>query len=383
MAGVLEGLRFVELAGLGPAPFAAMMLADHGAEVLRIHALRPRRGIPTVDTTADLLARNRSSVAVDLKSDEGRELLLDLVAGADGLIEGFRPGVAERLGIGPDVCLARNPRLAYGRMTGWGQDGPLAPRAGHDINYIALSGVLGSIGAADAPVPPLNLVGDFGGGGMLLAFGLLAAVLSARSTGRGQVVDTAMTEGASLLATMIHGFRAENAWGNGRASNLLDGGAYFYGTYRCADGGFVAVGAIEPQFHALLLEGLGFDPQDFNQADEEDWPKARARLAEVFATHPRDHWAELFAGTDACVTPVLDWDEAKAHPHNRARAAFSQVDGVDQPSPAPRFSATPAPAPRQPGLPDAGAVDLLSRWSINKGRGEALWAQGILRAWDV
>jgi alpha-methylacyl-CoA racemase len=379
----LDGLRVVELAALGPAPFAAMMLADHSADVIRIHPLRPRRGIPTIDTTADVLARGRGSIAVDLKRPEGRDLALGLMAEADGLIEGFRPGVAERLGLGPEACLARNPRLAYGRMTGWGQDGPLAESAGHDINYIALSGALDAIGPVDRPVPPLNLLGDFGGGGMLLAFGMLAAVLSARATGRGQVVDAAMTDGAALLSAMIHGFRAVGAWRDMRESNLLDGGAYFYGTYRCADARFVAVGSIEPQFHALLLEGLGLDPTGFEQSDNAAWPKARKRIAEAFARRPRDHWARVFDGTDACVTPILDWDEAQAHPHNRARQAFARVGGFAQPSPAPRFSATPASTPRPPRLPSDDTAELLARWQVTFGQSAELLKAGILGLWSA
>lgn len=382
-AGALVGVRVVELAGLGPAPFAAMMLADHGAEVIRIHGPRPRLGIPGVDTAQDVLARSRPSLAVDLKTAAGRALALDLIARADGLIEGFRPGVAERLGLGPEACLARNPRLAYGRMTGWGQHGPLAERAGHDINYIALTGLLAATGPAERPVPPLNLVGDFGGGGAMLAFGLLAAILSARATGAGQVIDAAMTDGAALLTTMIHGFRAVGAWDGGREANLLDGGAYFYGTYACADGRFVAVGAIEPQFHAQLLAGLGLDPATFDPADRAGWPDARARLAAAFARHPRDRWAALFAATDACVTPVLDWDEAMAHPHNRARGTFVTVDGLPQPAPAPQFGRTPAPRPAPPGLPGADMAAVLARWSVAPERVEALRRAGVLGDWTV
>ena len=381
MPGALAGLRIIELAGLGPAPFAAMMLADHGADVLRIHPLKPRRGVATVDTEADLLARNRGSVAVDLKRPEGRQLVLDLTAQADGLIEGFRPGVTERLGLGPDTCLAINPRLVYGRMTGWGQTGPMAPRAGHDINYIALSGALSAIGPAERPVAPLNLLGDFGGGGMLLAFGMLAAVLNARSTGRGQVVDAAMTDGAALLSTMIYGLRAAGAWHDRREANLLDGGAYFYGTYRCADGGYVAVGAIEPQFHKLLIDGLGLDAADFDQADEARWPEARRRLAEVFATKPRDHWAAVFEATDACVTPVLAWGEAIAHPHNAARGTFVTAGSVGQPAPAPRFAATPAQTPALAGLPDGESGERLVAWGIASERYQALHAAGVVGVW--
>ncbi|MCB2114781.1 MAG: CoA transferase [Rhodobacteraceae bacterium] len=379
--GALVGLRIVELAGLGPAPFAAMMLADHGAEVIRIHPLKPRLGIPSVDTEMDVLARNRGSIAVDLKRPEGRALVLDLVTKADGFIEGFRPGVAERLGLGPEECLAVNPRLAYGRMTGWGQDGPLAQTAGHDINYIALTGVLGATGPAERPVPPLNLVGDFGGGGMVLAFGMLAAILSAQRTGKGQVVDAAMTDGAALLSAMIHGFRAAGAWGNGREANLLDGGAYFYTTYACADGGHMAVGAIEPQFHAALMAGLGLDPAGFDQADRARWPEARALLAKVFARRPRAHWEEVFAGTDACVTPVLNWDEALSDPHNRARNTFPEVGGMAQPAPAPRLSETPAGTPGPAGLPGDDAATLLSRWSLPANRVMTLIETGVIGRW--
>ncbi|MCY1315142.1 Acetyl-CoA:oxalate CoA-transferase [compost metagenome] len=381
MTGVLTGLRVVELAGLGPAPFAAMMLADHGAEVLRVHPLKPRPGIPSIDTPADVLARGRRSVAVDLKRPEGRELVLDLVAGADALIEGFRPGVTERLGLGPETCLARNPRLAYGRMTGWGQDGPLSARAGHDLNYISLSGVLDAIGTAERPVVPINLVGDFGGGGMLMAFGLLAAVLNARTTGQGQVVDAAMSDGSALLSAMMHGFRAAGAWSNARESNLLDGGAYYYTTYCCADGRFVAVAAIEPQFHSALLQGLGLQTDEFDQADKTRWPEFRAHLARVFAGQPRDYWAALFAVSDACVTPILDWDEASEHPHNRARETFIKVAGINQPAPAPRFSATPASIPTPPVLPDGPVMETLATWGISSARVESLGANGVLGRW--
>ena len=382
MAGALAGIRIVELAGLGPAPFTAMMLADHGADVIRIHPLKPRRGMPTVDTTADVLARGRGSIAADLKSRQGQDLVLDLVAMADGLIEGFRPGVAERLNLGPDICLARNPRLAYGRMTGWGQHGPLAERAGHDINYIGLSGALNAIGPEERPVPPLNLLGDFGGGGMLLAFGMLAAILNAKTTGRGQVVDAAMTDGAAILSAMIQGLRAAGAWRDRREGNLLDGGAYFYGVYCCADGRFMAVGSIEPQFHALLIEGLGLDPADFDQGNEAGWAAARQRIANAFSRHPSDHWTRVFEKTDACVTPVLDWDAAMRHPHNAARGTYAEIGGIAQAAPAPRFSATPAGPPAPPRLPDADAPSLLSPWGIAPERSAALLRAGILGVWD-
>ncbi|TCP43253.1 CaiB/BaiF CoA transferase family protein [Rhodovulum marinum] len=363
MTGALAGLRVVEFVGLGPAPFAAMMLADHGAEVLRIHPPVRRSDIATMDSPADVLARGREGVALDLKSEAGRAMALDLVAEADGLIEGFRPGVMERLGLGPEICLSRNPRLVYGRMTGWGQDGPLAQRAGHDINYIGLTGVLSAIGPADRPAVPLNLVGDFGGGGMLLAFGMLAGLIAAGRTGAGQVVDAAMTDGAALLSAMIHGFRAGGAWKGGRAANLLDGGAFHYGVYACADGAFVAVGALEPQFLRALLTGLDLDPADFHPVDDRArWPEWRDRLAAAFRSRTRAEWLARFEGVDACLSPVLDWDAALADPHNAARATFVEVAGVTQPAPAPRFSATPAPPPTPPrdARGDAGAV--LARW---------------------
>lgn len=381
MAGVLAGVKVVELAGLGPAPFAAMMLADHGAQVIRIQAPAPRGAIPSIDGPQDILARGRGAIAVDLKASEGRALVLDLVAGADALIEGFRPGVTERLGLGPADCLARNPRLAYGRMTGWGQAGPLAQTAGHDINYIALSGVLGAIGPAERPVVPLNLVGDFAGGGMMLAFGLLAAILNARATGRGQVVDAAMTDGAALMSAMIHGFRAAGAWTDRREANLLDGGAYFYGIYECSDGGFVAVGAIEPQFHAALLAGLGLDPAGFDQADRASWPAARARLAAAFARQPRAHWETVFAGTDACVSPVLDWTEAAAHPQNAERRTYVPRAGMIHPSPAPRFERTPAAPPGTPAPPTGDPAPVLADWGIAPERVRALEASGVLHRW--
>ncbi|MBF9033550.1 CoA transferase [Rhodobacterales bacterium HKCCE2091] len=378
MAGALTGLRVLEIVGVGPGPFAAMMLADHGAEVLRIHPPRSRAPLASLDGPADVLARSRPSIALDLKAPEGRAALVTLAACAEALIEGFRPGVAERLGIGPAECHAVNPALVYGRMTGWGQDGPLAETAGHDINYVALTGALHAIGSADKPEPPLNLLGDFGGGGLVLAFGMLAAILSARATGRGQVVDTAMTDGVALLSAMIHGLRAGGEWPGGRGDNLLDGGAPFYGTYACADGRFVAVGAIEPPFFAALCDGLGLDPAGFEpRLDRALWPGHRARIAAAFATAPRDHWARVFHGTDACVTPVLDWDEAIGHPHNRARGTFAAPGGIPQPAPAPRLSATPAAAPRPPERPAANG-DLLAAWGLDPDRQAALRRAGIL-----
>jgi alpha-methylacyl-CoA racemase len=341
--GPLHGVKVLEIASLAPAPFGCMILADLGAEVLRVdRAGGGGLGPP--------LGRSRRSVVVDLKHPDGPAAVMRLVENADVLVEGFRPGVAERIGIGPDACQARNPRLVYGRMTGWGQDGPLAPRAGHDINYIAVAGALEPIGRpGERPVPPLNLVGDFGGGGMLLALGVLAALYERERSGAGQVVDAAMVDGAALLTTFLHGMRASGLWSEPRGENLLDGGAPFYDTYATAGGGYVAVGAIEPQFYAALLAGLGLDGADLpGQLDRAGWPVLRDRFAAAFATRTRDEWAAAFAGTDACVTPVLSPSEAPTHPHNAARGVFVEVDGVIQPAPAPRFGRTPADRPTDP-----------------------------------
>jgi alpha-methylacyl-CoA racemase len=358
MAGPLAGLRVVELAGIGPGPFCAMVLADLGADVIRI--ARPGARVDPTDVTT----RSRRSVELDLRSGEGTRSALALIDRADLLIEGFRPQVMERLGLGPSVCLARNPRLVYGRMTGWGQDGPLASAAGHDINYIALTGALHAIGRADTPpVPPLNLVGDFGGGGMLLAVGLLAALHEARQSGKGQVVDAAMTDGASLLSAFMYGLKAQGRWSNQRGENLLDGGAHFYDTYECADGRYVAIGAIEPQFYAELRERCGIaDPLFDEQMDALRWPLLKVRLADVFRTRTRDEWCALLEGSDACFAPVLDWDEAPRHPHNVARETFLSIDGVVQPAPAPRFSRTPASRPRVPQA--AGLEEVFDAWHV-------------------
>jgi len=380
VSGALEGLRIIELVGLGPAPFAAMMLADHGAEVVRIHPLGAHSDVPLINSPHDLLARGRRSLAIDLKRAEGRDVLLEMAGRADGLIEGFRPGVAERLGLGPEALRAANPRLVYGRMTGWGQTGPLAPRAGHDINYIGLSGVLHAIGPAGGPpVVPLNLVGDFGGGGLMLAFGMLAGLLHAQRSGQGQVIDAAMTDGAALLAAMIWGFRAGGGWPGGRGENRLDGGAHYYGVYECADGGFLAVGCIEPKFRAEMYRLLGLEAAPLaEQEDPANWPRLRADLAAVFATRPRDAWAALFAGTDACVTPVLDWQEAPAHPHNAARATFAPIPGGHAPRPGPRFSATPAPPPGPVSVPGADSRSVLTDWGIGSERIAMLTAAGVI-----
>ncbi len=336
--GPLQGVRVVEIASLAPAPFGCMILADLGADVLRIDRAGRATGIGAP------LGRGRRSVGVDLKHPDGPAAVLRLVESADVLVEGFRPGVAERLGIGPAECAARNPRLIYGRMTGWGQDGPLADRAGHDINYIAIAGALEPIGrAGEPPVPPLNLVGDFGGGGMLLALGVLAALYERERSGLGQVVDAAMVDGAALLTTFLHGMRAGGMWSAPRGENLLDGGAPFYDTYTTADGKYVSVGALEPQFYAALLAGLGIGAEELPpQLDRAGWPVLRARFTAEFASRTRDEWTAVFDGTDACVAPVLAPAEAPRHPHNAARGVFTEVDGVVQPAPAPRFSRTPA-----------------------------------------
>lgn len=341
-SGPLTSLRVIELAGIGPGPFAAMMLADMGATVIRVDRAdavpdkRPEGPHP------DVLNRGRRSVAVDLKSHAGRDVVLDLIEGADVLIEGFRPGVTERLGLGPDDCMARNPRLVYGRMTGWGQTGPMAHFAGHDINYIALTGALHAVGrSGERPVPPLNLVGDFGGGGLMLAFGVVSAVLEARTSGRGQVIDAAMVDGASTLTTAIHGLRNRGVWDGDRGENLLDTGAPFYEVYECADGKFVAVGAIEPQFYAELVRLTGFIDEESDRMDVRGWTVAKKQWADLFLTRNRDEWTELAGTSDACLAPVLDWDEAPQHPHLASRGTYIEHSGTTQPAPAPRFSATP------------------------------------------
>ena len=352
--GPLAGVRIVEIAGIGPGPFCAMMLADMGADVIRVDRAGSVRGGDPEVPPADLINRGRRSIGVDLKSAEGVETVLRLVERCDGLIEGFRPGVAERLGIGPDECLARNPALVYGRMTGWCQDGPYAPTAGHDINYIALAGALESMGRrGEAPVPPLNLVGDFGGGGMYLAFGMVCAILEARGSGQGQVVDAAMVDGAASLMTFFHGFRAMGIWDDDRGTNLLDTGAPFYDVYECSDGKYVSIGSIEPQFYAELREKLGLeDPRWDAQMSRSEWPARKEELAAIFRTRTRDEWCELIEGSDVCFAPVLSMAEAPHHPHNIARGTFTEVAGVTQPRPAPRFSRTDSTIERPP--PHAG-----------------------------
>ncbi len=348
--GPLSGVRIIELAGIGPGPFCAMMLADMGADVIRVdRAGAVRGGDPNVPP-ANVMDRGRRSIGVDLKSPEGVEMVMRLVETADGLIEGFRPGVTERLGVGPDDCLARNPRLAYGRMTGWGQDGPYAHTAGHDINYISLAGALDAFGRkGEAPVPPINMVGDFGGGGMYLAFGMVCAILEARSSGQGQVVDAAMVDGAASLMTFIHGFRAMGIWNLERGTNMLDTGAHFYDVYETSDGKYVSIGSIEPQFYAELREKLGLDDAKWDQQmSRADWPAFKEEIAAIFKTRTRDEWCELIEGSDVCFAPVLNVDEAREHPHNVARGTFVEVAGIKQPGPAPRFSRTEATIERPP-----------------------------------
>ena len=386
MAGPLHGLKVVEIVGIGPGPFCAMLLADLGAEVIRIDQ-KPggkRAGLGAVPQQYDVLARGRRSVALDLKHPAGRDAALTLIAQADALVEGFRPGVMERLGLGPEPCLAANARLVYGRMTGWGQTGPLAARAGHDINYVALSGMLQAIGRAGSPPPPpLNLVGDFGGGGLLLAFGIVCALLEARSSGQGQVVDAAMSEGSALLGTMMYGLKAAGLWRTERAANLLDGAAPFYDCYECADGKFLSVGAIEPGFHAQLVERLGFDGEaaqllNGKQLDARRWPELKALIAARIRSRTRDEWCAAFEGSDACVAPVLDMNEAPLHPHNVARGAFIDVAGVAQPAPAPRFSRTPSATPQSASAVGADTATVLADWGFTSAQIQTLTESGAL-----
>ncbi len=363
--GPLAGLRVVELGGIGPGPHAAMVLADLGADVVRVE--RPSGGLAVGDPGRDALLRNRRSVAADVKTPEGLALVLDLVERADVLIEVFRPGVAERLGIGPDACLARSPRLVYARMTGWGQDGPWAQHAGHDLNYLALTGALHAFGRAGGPpVFPVNLVADFGGGSMLVLVGILAALVERERSGRGQVVDAAMVDGVGLLSQMLWSLRGQGMWSDERGTNLLDGGAPFYDVYPCADGRYVAVGALEPQFYAALLTGLGLADADLPaQHDRSGWPALRAAFTAAFASRHRDDWVASFEGTDACVTPVLAPDEVASHPHLAARGSLVEVDGVLQAAPAPRFSRTPADPPKPPDARGGDASAVLADWSFD------------------
>ncbi|NML07243.1 CaiB/BaiF CoA-transferase family protein [Sphingomonas sp. G-3-2-10] len=375
MAGALAGLRIVEFAGIGPGPFCAMMLGDHGAEVIRIErhggGFGPRS-----------LARSRRSAVIDLKTPEGVSVARDLCRSADGVIEGFRPGVMERLGLGPELLIGDNPKLVYGRMTGWGQEGPLADAPGHDINYIAIAGVLEGIGIpGQPPVPPFNYVADYGGGGMMLAFGMLAALLSVQRGGAGQVVDAAMTDGAAMIAAMSWGMRAAGLWRDGPGATMLSGAAPFYRTYACSDGKFISVGAIEPQFWAVLVEGLGLkdDPDFASQLDPSGWTRQIARLDALFATRPRDEWVDAFDSTGACVAPILTMAEAAAHPHNAARGTFIEVGGKTEPAPAPRLSGTPADPPTPPREVGEDTEALLAGLGYSPERIAELRAAGTFR----
>jgi alpha-methylacyl-CoA racemase len=364
--GPLSGLRIVEFAAIGPGPFAAMMLADMGADIVRIDRKSSKDvGVPPAQL------RGRRSIALDLKSDADVETARRLIDRADALIEGFRPGVMERLGLGPDALIARNPKLVYGRMTGWGQDGPLAHTAGHDINYIAITGALGAIGPRDgAPVIPLNLLGDFGGGSMFLIAGILAGIIEAKSSGKGQVVDAAICDGVATLSTFFHTLLQSGVWRNERESNFLDGAAHFYNVYACADGKHIAVGAIEHQFYAELRRRAGLtDPAFEAQQNPKAWPDLRAKLAAIFTTKTRDEWIAIFEGSDACVAPVLDWREAVGHPHNRVRGMFIERDGKIEPAPSPRFSRTPSQASGKRPAIDEDRESILSDWGVEPATG--------------
>ena len=336
--GPLKGLKIIEMAGIGPGPFCGMVLADLGAEVIRVD----RASAIGTGSKQEASNRGKKSIAVDLKSEEGAEVVLKLVETADAIFEGFRPGVMERLGLGPDVCFERNERIVFGRMTGWGQEGPLANAAGHDINYISLTGALAAIGRPGSPpVPPLNLIGDFGGGGMLLALGLVAALLESKESKKGQVVDAAMTDGSALLMTMIYSMQSSGMWKTSMGSNLLDGGSHFYDTYECKDGKFISLGSIEPQFYALLCQIAELDESIFGEQMSRDlWPEQKEAIKKIFLDKTRDEWCELMEGTDVCFAPVLDMSEAPKHPHNIERKTFLDLEGVTQPAPAPRFSRT-------------------------------------------
>lgn len=375
--GPLSGYKIIELAGIGPGPFCGMMLSDMGAEVIRVERLSNASQAPK-----DVLARNRRSVALDLKSPAGVEAVLKLVESADALFEGFRPGVTERLGLGPDTCLARNPRLVYGRMTGWGQDGPMAQAAGHDINYIGLAGALHAIGrAGEKPVPPLNLVGDFGGGGMLLAFGLVCGLLESQQSGEGQVIDAAMVDGSAALMAMFFSFAAAGGFKDQRGSNMLDGGAHFYDTYATKDGKHVCIGSIEPQFYALLIEKAGLDAEKYaNQMDPGEWPELKADLQRVFLTKSQSEWCDIMEGTDVCFAPVLSIFEAPHHPHNVARKSFQEVDGVMQQAPAPRFSRTQPQISHGARIPGEDTFSVLKDFGFSSDEIDTLAASGVIAA---
>jgi len=380
--GVLSGYKVVEFAGIGPAPMCAMLLSDMGAEVLRIdRAEDANLGIST-DAKFNVLGRGRRSVAIDLKRKEGTDVALKLISKADALIEGFRPGVMERLGLGPEVCMARNPKLVYGRMTGWGQEGPMAHAAGHDINYIALTGALHSIGRRDeAPVPPLNLVGDFGGGGVYLALGVVAALLEAQKSGKGQTIDVAMVDGASSLMAAIYGLRAAGRWTDKRGDNILDTGAHYYNVYETSDGKYVSVGSIETKFYAELLQLSGLQHAELpRQNDKNSWPAMNDRLAAIFRSKTRDEWCKIMEGSDVCFAPVLDMGEAPAHPHNKHRGTFVEVDGVVQPGPVPRFSRTPSAIQGPPAVAGQHTAEALRDWGFSGNEVEQLQKAGAVGA---
>lgn len=377
MTGPLAGIRIIELAGIGPGPFCGMMLADLGAEVIRID--RPG-GSPMAAMGHSVLLRNRRSVAMNLKHPDAVDAVLRMCEHADALFEGFRPGVTERLGVGPEECIGRNPKLVYGRMTGWGQDGPLAQTAGHDINYIAMAGVLHAIGKRDGgPVVPLNLVGDFGGGGLMLAFGIVSALLEARRSGHGQVVDAAMVDGASSLMAMWWSQREQRITSLERGTNLLDSGAHFYDAYECADGKHLAIGSIEPQFYAILREKAALGPEFSNQLQMQNWPALKDQLAAVVRAKTRDQWVAIFEGTDACVSPVLSPEEAAMHPHSVARDSFVQVAGMTQPAPAPRFSRTPSSAPQAVTEVGSDTHGVLRDFGFSESEVDALQSSNAIR----
>lgn len=380
MTAPLHGLRVVEVAGLGAAPFAGMVLADAGADVIRVDRAYAVRPDIHPDPRMDLLNRGRRSMAVDLKRSEGVDLLLCLVDSADVLLEGFRPGVAERLGFGPDVCMGRNPRLVYGRVTGWGQDGPYAQEAGHDLNYIAVSGVLEPLGLVGGPpVAPLNMLGDFGGGGLLLAYGVLCALFARQQTGAGTIVDAAMVEGSALLNVMLYGMIASGDWSGPRGTNVLDSGAHFMSPYLCKDGKYIAVAAAEPRFYARLLAVLGLRAEELpHQLDRARWPELKQRFAAIFVTRTRDEWIGVFAGAEACVSPVLAPLEAPIDPHNAARGTFIEVAGVVQPGPAPRFDAADRVIPSPPPVPGAHTREVLAELGLGESQVESLIAEGIV-----
>ena len=374
--GPLKGIKVIEMAGIGPGPFCAMMLSDMGAEVIRVDRLAHKGS----GHKANVLNRGRRSIAVDLKNPEGVATVQRLIDGADVVIEGFRPGVMERLGLGPDACLKRNSRLVFGRMTGWGQDGPLALAAGHDINYISIGGALGAMGYADRPpAPPLNLVGDFGGGAMYLLAGVLAALVERGMSGKGQVIDAAMTDGTASLLSPFYGMMAMGMWTKERMDNRLDGGAHYYGSYACADGKFISIGSIEPQFYALLLELCEIDDPEFaKQNDKQHWASLRGKLEALFITQPRDHWCALLEGTDVCFAPVLDLQEAPTHPHNVARQSFVEIDGVTQPAPAPRFSRTLSSVQAPAAIAGEHSEAILNDWGFNSSEISALKQGGAI-----